>query len=292
MRVTNSAGYQNLLRDLARVQERLQKAQNQVSSGKKVTTLSDDPLAATDIIRLTGEKSEAEQYERNLQFGRSKLELADSVLDNVEHMVERLRTLGQLSFSSTSAGSSYATEASGLRDQIIAAANTAHAGRFVFGGNATTRTPYVKAADSTVTYQGNSADMPLQVSRISTLQTQIPGSQIFSGSVDVFATISNLVTAMQTGNKSGIDAELQKLGQFSDVVSTARSKIGGYINLATNIESELTSARLIREKNLSAEQAADLAQAISELQMSQNSLQATMAVGARISQLSLLDFLK
>lgn len=292
MRVTNAIGYQNLLNDLARVQERMQDAQTQVSSGKKVSTLSDNPLAAADIIRLTGEKNEADQYERNLQFGRSRLDLADSVLDSVERMVERVRTLGQLSFSDPKTAALYATEINGLRDQIIATANTTHAGRFIFGGSVISAAPYVKAADSTVAYQGNSEDMPLQISRTSTLQTQIPGSQIFSGSVDIFTTISNLVTAMQAGNKSGIDLQLQKVSQFSEVLSTARSKIGGYVNLATNIESELTSARLVREKDLSSEQAADLAQAISEFQMSEKALQATMAIGARISQLSLLDFLK
>ena len=43
---------------------------------------------------------------------------------------------------------------------------------------------------------------------------------------------------------------------------------------------------------LSKEQAADLATAISELTMSQQGLQATLAVGARISQLNILDYLK
>jgi flagellin-like hook-associated protein FlgL len=42
---------------------------------------------------------------------------------------------------------------------------------------------------------------------------------------------------------------------------------------------------------LSEAQAADLARAISELTMSQNALEATMAVGARISQLNILDYL-
>ena len=95
MRVTEGIGYQNLLRDIARVQERMQIAQDQVSSSKKVTKPSDDPTAASDIVRIFGEKSEAEQFERNLTFAESKLNLADTVLDSVEHMIERARTLGQ-----------------------------------------------------------------------------------------------------------------------------------------------------------------------------------------------------
>lgn len=291
MRVTEGMGYQNLLRDLAKVQERVQAAQNTVSSGKKIAAPSDNPSAASDIIRLNGEKSEARQYARNLMFGKARLDIADTVLDSVERMVERVRTLGQLSFGNPTAGSPYMIEVSGLRDQIIAAANTTHAGRFIFGGSVTTAAPYAKAADSTVAYQGNDEVVELQVSRTSTLQTQIPGSEIFTGSVDIFVTMSDLITAMQAGDKTGIDTQLRKLEQFSEVLSVSRSKVGSYINTATNMESELSAANLARESELNEEQAADLAKAISELTMSQNALQATLAVGARISQLNLLDYL-
>src|SRR5438309_3927180 len=200
MRVTEGMGYQNLLSDIARVQERMQIAQDQVSSNKRVTKPSDDPTAASDIVRIFSEKNEADQFGKDLTFAESRLNLADTVLDSVEHMVERARTLGQLSFGNTTTASMYSTEVDGLRDQIISAANTTHAGRFVFGGSVTTTTPYVKNPDSSVTYQGNNQDMPLQVTRNSTLQTQIPGSAIFTGAVDIFATMSNLATAMQSGD--------------------------------------------------------------------------------------------
>lgn len=292
MRVTEGMGYQNLLRDIARVQERMQVAQDQVSSSKKVTKPSDDPTAASDIVRIFGEKSEAEQFDKNLTFAQSKLSTADTVLDSVEHMVERARTLGQLSFGNPTTASLYTTELNGLRDQIIGSANTTHAGRFIFGGSVTTTAPYVKNPDTSVSYQGNSQVTTLQVSRTSTLQTQIPGNQIFSGSVNIFQVMSDLSTAMQAGNKDGIDAQVKNLEQFAEVISIARSKIGSYVNMASNISAELTSGRLAREADLTQEQAANMAQAITELNMSQNALEATMAVGARISKLSLLDFLK
>ena len=292
MRITEGINYQTLLQDIARAQERVQTAQNQVSSGKKVTAPSDNPTAAADIVRLTGENSEAEQYSRNLTFAKSKLQVTDDVIDGVEKMVERVRTLGQLSFGNPTAASAYIAEVSGLRDQIISAANTMHAGRFLFAGSATTTAPYLKNPDSSVTYLGNAEGMSLQVTRSAALPTQLPGSEVFSGSVNIFTVMTDLTTAMQSGNKAGIDTQVRKLGQFADTVSVARSKVGSYLNLAANIESELSSAKLARETELSKEQAADLATAISELTLSQQGLQATLAVGARISQLNILDYLK
>ena len=81
----------------------------------------------------------------------------------------------------------------------------------------------------------------------------------------------------------------RKLGWRRD---SARSKIGGYLNAAANVDSELSSTGLVRKSELSQVQDADLAQAITELTMNQQQLQATMAVGARLSQLTILDYLK
>jgi len=292
MRVTEGMSYQTLLRDLAFGQDRLQNAQNEVSTGKKVTTPSDNPIAASDIVRLNTEGNEADQFSKNLNFAKAKLQIADTALDSVEQMVERARTLGQLSLGEGNPASAYVSELNGLRDQIISAADTTHAGRYIFGGSTTTTQPYVKNPDTSVTYQGDDQDMPLQVSRNSTLQTQVPGSEIFSGSVDIFSTMSDLATAVQAGDKAAIDAQVKKLEQFSDVISQARSKVGGYLNTATNVESELSSTGLTRKSELSNVQDADLAKAITELTMSQQQLQATMAVGARLSQLTILDYLK
>ena len=292
MRITEGMNYQSLLLDIARAQERMQKAQNEVSSGKKVNAPSDNPAAAADIIRLTSEKSEAEQYSRNLTFAQSRLQVTDDVLDSVEKMVERARTLGQLSFGNPAVASSYVAELSGLRDQIISAANTTHAGRFIFSGSATATAPYLKNPDSSVTYLGNGEQMSLQVTRSAALQTQLAGSEVFSGTLNVFTVMADLAKAMQAGDKAGIDAKVKNLEQFSTQVSVARSKAGSYLNLATNVASQLSSAKLARETELTHEQAADLATAISELTLSQQGLQATLAVGARISQLNILDYLK
>ncbi len=292
MRVTEGMNSLSLLRDINLAQERVQAAQNEVSSGKKLTTPSDDPIAAYDVVRLNGEKSEAEQYARNLSYAKSKLQIADTALDSVEQIVERARTLGQLSLNDTTSGGAYVAELTGLRDQIISAANTASAGRFIFGGSLTATAPYIKNPDSSVTYQGNGQDMPLQVNRNATLPTQIPGSDLFTGPIDIFATMSDLATAMHSGNKADIDEQVKKLEQFTDVVSVARSKIGGYLNTATNTENILASAKLVRQAQLSKEQDADLAKAITELTTSQQRLQAALAVSARVSQLTILDYLK
>ncbi len=291
MRITEVMRYQSLLQDVAQAQERAMKAQQQVSSGKRISKPSEDPVAASDILRLNSENNEGEQYSRNLTFAKSKLQATDGILDNIQQIVERVRNLGQLGFGNSQLGPGYVTEITALRDQLVTAANTTYAGRYIFGGTVTTTAPYVKNPDSTVTYNGNDQDMPLEINRGLTVQTQVSGD-LFSGSVDIFQVMSDLTTAMQAGDKPGIDAQLHKIEQFTDVLAIARTKVGGNINLASSVENDLSAGKLARSTELSQEEAADLATALSELTLTQNGLQATLSAGARMSQLSLLDYLR
>jgi flagellar hook-associated protein 3 FlgL len=284
--------YQSILRDISRAQQRVLTAQQQVSTGKKVTKPSDDPVAASDILRINSQKSEGEQYLRNLTFAKSKLQFTDNALDSVEQMVERARTLALMSFSDPQSALGYLTEINGLRDQLVSSANTAYAGRYIFGGSVTTQAPYVKGSSGAVTYNGNSEDVLMQINRTVSVQTQIAGSSLFSGPVDIFVVMADLATAIQAGDQDGIDAQVRNLELFAETLSLARTQVGGYLNLTANVESDLGAARLAYEVELTNKEAADMAAAITELTMSQNNLQATLAVGASISQVSILDYFR
>ncbi len=291
MRIPDNASYMNFLYDLQKTQEQFLDAQSQVTSGRKVQKPSDDPGAASDIVRLSGEKSEDEQFLKNIESARSRLSATDVMLDGVEIMVERARQLGLSSLGSLSNASAYKAEIEGLRDQLIQSANATHQGRYLFGGSVTTAAPFVKQNDSSVTYGGNSTAIELQVGRNATLQAQLPGDEVFAGSVDIFSTMKDLLAALDARNHDGVAAQVKKLEQFSETVSTARSRVGGFINVADAMSSQLSAAGLSRAKELNDVQSADTAQAITQLTLSQTSLQATLAVGARIAQRSLLDYL-
>jgi flagellar hook-associated protein 3 FlgL len=291
MRVTDSNAYRNVLRDLSRIEEKMQVAQMQVSSGKRVSKPSDDPAASSDILRLNGEKSEAQQYFRNIASGQGRLEFADTVLDNVERMVERIRSLGQLSMSDSVNGSLYAVEISGLRDQIVSSANSTYQGKFIFAGSAIEDPPYIVNPDQSVSYQGNTDKVQLQISRTATLQTQVPGSEIFSGPVNIFQCVTDLLTAVNADDQPGIDAQLRKLEQFYENLSVNRSKIGGFVNVAATVENDLRAYQLIRDGDLANIESANLAEALTAFTQNENALKAAAAIGARVAGTSILDYL-
>lgn len=292
MRVTNETAYRSLLRDLERISERMEETQLQVSSGKKLHKPSDDPTAVSDVVRIRAERSEIAQYQDNVATAKSRLGIADTTLQSVETMVERVRSLALLSMSHMATANVQTAEINGLRDQLVDAANATFDGQFIFAGSNVDGPAYTEASDGTVTYTGNDQEVCLQIGRSSTLQIQVPGSEIFTGSVDLFSTIKDLVDAMNAGNKGGISAQVAKLEQFSAVVGGALGKVGGLVNLAQSVESDLTHYDLARTEDLMNLEDVDLSVALTDFTQAETALRAATAVGARISNISILDYLR
>jgi flagellar hook-associated protein 3 FlgL len=292
MRIADDSGYRNLLLDIQRIAERMQTAQNQISSGKRLTRPSDDPSAAADVVNVDAARATGVQYLDNAKTAESRLQVTDSALDGVQQVTDRIRTLALMAQNGTGTPSLSVAEISGLRDQLLSYANTAFEGQYMFAGSNTDDAAYLKASNGTITYNGNSDVMKLQIGKASTLQSQLPGDQVFSAAVDIFQTLTDLIAAMNTGSTSAIQTQVTKLEQFAQTVSTARTKLGGLLNASTAAQNELRQVDLTLVAHLSRLEEADLAQALSEFTQSQNALQAATAAGARVSTLSLLDYLK
>src|SRR5437016_3778991 len=292
MRVTETGTYLSFLNDLQHTKEQMANAELQVTSGKKVNKPSDDPAAASDIVRISGEKAVDDQFSRNIDAAKSRLTAADNALNGVQTMLDRIVQLGLAATTTGSDTKSSIPEIQGLRDQMISVANTTVQGRYIFGGSLTTTPAYVKQNDSSVTYAGDSNAVVLQVARDNAMQVQVPGSDVFSGNIDVFDTMSQMINAMQAGDNNAVAAQVNKLQQLSDTVSTARSRVGGYMNVADDLSSQLTTRNIARTSELNNVQTADTAQSLTQLTLTQTNLQATLAVGARIAQMNLLDYIR
>jgi flagellar hook-associated protein 3 FlgL len=291
VRVTSAQSYNTLLSGIQDIQQRLQQAQTELTTGNKINQLSDDPSGAADIVRLTANKSEIAQYTSNAAAAQNRLQTTDSVLSNVQNVVQRVIALGEGALTNPSAALPSVPEIVSLRDQLVSSANTAFQGAYLFGGSVADKPSYVVQPDQSVTYQGNSEAVQVQVGRAATLQIQVPGDQAFSGSINVFDSVKKLSDAIQAGDKTAIQTQVNNLQQYFDSVSAVRSQVGALINTAQNAQSDLQSYELARASDQSRVQSADMAKASTDLTQAETSLQAALASGARISQLSILDFL-
>ena len=292
MRVTESMALRDFLRDIASAREGMLDAQNKSSTGRSILRPSDSPREMSDVLRLRADKIEYEQYGRNLQFAESRLEFTETVVGSLQDMVERVRFLALSAVGSTSSPETFVTEVEGLREQILGTANSAFQGHFIFGGSDGDTQPFAIDGAGTVTYAGNSDIVKVQIGRQSSLQTQIPGDELFGAGNDVFQAMTDLADAMKTGVKANIDSKLKGVESAWEGLSISRSRMGSLINVASSVSQEMNALSLARESDLLELESADLTETLTEFQSYENALQSTLAIGARISQLSLLDYLR
>src|SRR3972149_2947582 len=93
MRVSTNTAYEQGVTSILRQQEGLLKTQQQVSTGRRIVTPADDPVAAARVLDVTQAESLNAQYAENRNYAKSSLALAESVLQGVTSLIQDVRTV-------------------------------------------------------------------------------------------------------------------------------------------------------------------------------------------------------
>ncbi|HPW41111.1 MAG TPA: flagellar hook-associated protein FlgL [Bacillota bacterium] len=137
MRVTNSMIINNLMRNLNKNLNRLEKTQRNLSSGKKFVNPSDDPIGVSRSLRLNTEVAAMDQYKRNADDALSWLSTTEMAAKNINEVLKRAKELTVQAASETNSINerlSIAEEIKELRNQLIHIGNTTYAGSYLFSG--------------------------------------------------------------------------------------------------------------------------------------------------------------
>lgn len=309
---TGTIGIQNL-------QSGLYTLQNQISTGRKVLTPADDPIAASQALEVSQSKAVNKQFLDNQANASSKLGLLDSTLSSVgselQSIYEKAVAAGNGSYDSSQRGM-IATELKQRMQNLIGLANTSDGtGLYIFSGfqsttqpfqvNAGGTPPYALGAGSYVSYNGDSGNEILQVSASQAMATSENGQNVFmqvkdsQGNVSgrsIFDGLQNLVNMLDPA--SGVPfttaAYSTSLGDLSNAishVSTVQASVGARMNGLDSMTSSGQDAGLIFESKLSDLQDLDYTAAITQLSRSQMQLQAAQLSFKQTSQLSLFNIL-
>jgi flagellar hook-associated protein 3 FlgL len=288
--------YGTLLGNLQRSRQQLLQAQQQISSQKKVTQPSDDPAAFGQIVLDKSSLSQTDQWTRNIQFGTARLDAADGALGQVQNLLTRIRELTIQARSDTTSAQGRTTIAQEVRQlhrQLVQLANTEVSGQAVFGGTETNTTPFVISSGDTVTYQGNTESQSIAVGRNQTAQVLIPGNEVFTGpTTNVFDSVSNLLSALESNNAAGIEAAIGNLDSATNQISDAQGKIGAMENRLDVTKTALDSTTTTIRQALSNNEDADLTAAITQLSLQQVAVEATSQAFSKIFDTSLLNMLQ
>lgn len=206
MRVATMQQYHTGVSGILRNQTTLHKTQQEVSSGRKVLTPADDPIAATKILQVQQDLALNDQYTRNMNAADNRLKLEEATLQSVLDRVERLRELtvsaGNGSFT-MAARQATAAEIYQIQEALADLFNTKDAGgEYIFAGFKGGQEPFVKGDNGRYDFKGDEGQRYLAISASVKVATGDSGKALF---VDIPAAKNTFTTEVSPLNKGFIE---------------------------------------------------------------------------------------
>ena len=294
MRITQRMMTDRVNNSLSNNAEKLMKTQSQISSGKRFTKASEDPVGMAKSLDYRKTMDSVDQYVRNVSRARSGLDTGESTLSDIGDLLNRAK---ELALSQTTGTASPETrqiaagEAKQLRDQLIQLANTKQDDRYLFGGRKTDTPPY-DPLNPEAGFQGDDGGFPIIVSDGVTLDTAVSGKQAFASTVDPVLVLTDLIKGLEDNDPTAISGQLDALDQSQAQIVNERADVGARLNRLDATETHLDGFKTNIQQMLSDTEDLDFTKAVTDLTAQQSAFQASLASASKIIQPSLLDYLR
>lgn len=291
MKVTQMGTYRSIQYNLDKSSTDLNQLYTQVATGKKLERASDDPSSISPVFSSRTQIETADRYLETIAGTQDNLGILDGYLDSAENLLARAKEIAISGINgslSTEDMQTLADEVAQLQTELLGIANAKVDGKYIFAGYAEKTLPF---SGSPVTYRGTSDHKLVEISSGQTVQTNLSGEEVFTDPVDLFSVLSNLQTALSTGDGTAVEAELDNLESAAEQVRTKRSQMGNINSHLDDVSSLTEDLKLQMEERLSRYEDADLTEVLSEMTQAEQAYEAALSVSARLSQLSILDFL-
>jgi flagellar hook-associated protein 3 FlgL len=298
LRVTDTSMSAVLARRMSISKQRLEAAQERITSGKKINTPSDDPFGAEAVLRLNSKISMIERFQQNAASVRDGLQIADGAMESYQQLLDRASTLmtqGVSDSTSATARQAIAAELDGIRNQMISIANLKSSDRFIFGGTRQNAAPF--DANGTHAATSNSLQLVQIEPDAAPVAAGATAESIFmNGPNTIFASLAGIATALRgTGDpvadKATVLQGLDTLSTYSTQATTARSGLGAAMVGVETALNRLDSQSLIFKQMVDRFESADIAQAAIELTQAAQALEATIKASAFSNKGSLMDLI-
>ncbi len=300
MRISTQMSQRLAVNGIMDRQTNLLKTQQQLATGKRILTPSEDPAGTTQALALKQQLAQNEQYNSNIGRLMSRLEAEESALDSAGNALVRVRELAVQGLNTTynqQNRTAIAAEVRQLLDEIFNTANSKDGtGEYLFSGYQSQTQPFVDAGGGNYTYQGDQNQRRLQISSTREIQSSDSGSEIFEnlsvvagGKQNIFTTINNLANDLEA-NTPNSDS-LTDLDTALSSVFTTRAKIGARINAVESQQQINEQFEVQTRAVLSDIEDLDYADAVGRLNLELAGLEAAQQAFQRIQNLSLFNVL-
>ena len=288
----------NLVGSLDQTQANEQQLTAELSSGVRITSLSQDPVASGQNVLLLNQIQHDDSFTQSASLVQGQLQISDSVLGSVVSQLTSAISLATSANNGTMNSSnlkSISNQLAGIRDEVLSLANTSYQGAYIFGGSQTSTAPFSLSSvtsPATVTYSGDQDTNSIQTPNGQTIQLNLPGNQVFdaSGSNSVFAALNQLIADYSSGTASStavsdtqvLSNALNYVSQQRVVIDNSLSRLNAASDAVASEQTQLTTV----QTNL---MQADVAQVATQLSLSKTQETALESVIAQLGSGSLFD---
>ncbi len=299
MRVTQNMIDRNLIYSINESYGRLSTLNQQLSSGQRVNTVSDDVPATAQVLQLQRQNDQIGVYLNNLSTADSVLSIATSSLANVSDDLSRVKELAVQASTGTYTATDRQVMADGvnsLLNSILATANADYSGAYVFSGESTRTSPFAATmgADGqvqAVAYQGQAVNTEVAVGPRTSSYTNYVGQDVFQHDSDVFGTVIALRDAIRNDDVDEVNRLIGELDDCHKDILRSQGILGERQSQLQVVRTAAESIQQINQQVISNKQDADVTEVAVQYNSQLALLQMVLQVTAQAITPSLANFL-
>ena len=295
---------------IGNTQAKFNKLSQQIQSGKRVSSITDDAVAARGIIQANSQLGDIETYVANLKQADNELTQTDSTLKSVSDKLQEAYDLAMTVANGTNGEEqleAYRQQLDSIIESVTALANTKYGDQYLFSGTRTTTPAYTKTDDG-LTWNGNDEARYALIGQDQKEQINFSGYDIFgdaqvqtdpaTGEKTVtgdgaFKALYELKIALESDD---VDTEkaletLTGLNEGIEYVTGSRTKAGALGSQFDDLQTTYTNDTLNIKQLRSNLEDVDLPSAISDWYSSYQALQASYQMFSQTMNVSLLIYI-
>ncbi|MFS0766473.1 flagellar hook-associated protein FlgL [Peribacillus phoenicis] len=292
MRVTQSMLTNNMLSNLSSSYEKMSKLQEQVSTQKKFSKPSDNPVAAMMGMGYRTNLNQIGQYQSNISEATNWIDSTDDAISEAVSAMQRIRELTVQGSNGTYEGEqlkNISEEIKQLKEHLVTLGDTQIGGKYIFNGQDTNVRPSsVKDGNGNTVY--GTGDINLEVFSGISLKINTNGSKTFGDALAAGGSIDKTIEALENGDD--VSGTLEGLDATINTFLGMQAQVGARQNRIELMTDRLKQQEVFATEILSKNEDVDIEKAIMDLTTQESVHSAALSIGAKIMQPSLLDFLR
>lgn len=286
----------NLGANLNQTQATQQNLTEELSSGLRINSIGQDPVAAAQNVQLLNQIQRDDSFTQTNNLTQGVLQVTDSALGSVVSQLNQalsLATRGNNGTLNSSDLKAISNQLATIRDQVLNLANSSYQGKYIFAGSKSDSVPFslnTSQPVATVTYSGDSNTESLSTPGGQTVALNIPGDQIFSQpGTNMFTTLNSLVADFASGSPGSAVTDTAALNDALNFVGQQRVTLDGSITRLSAASSSASAESLQLTAVQTNLMQADIPSISTQLSMVQSQQTALISVISALGSGTLFD---